>query len=48
LLVQNLFHSSSTLTLHHSLTALFTIAEHSYLAFEDGPPIFMQVFSDTT
>jgi hypothetical protein len=27
----------------HPLTVLFTIAKHSYLAFEDGSPIFLQV-----
>jgi hypothetical protein len=26
---------------------LFTIAEYSYLAFEDGPPLFMQIFFHT-
>lgn len=35
--------SSHRLAFHLSLTLLFTIAKHLYLAFEDGSPILQQI-----
>lgn len=40
-----IFFTSHRLTFHLSLTLLFTIANHSYLALEDGSPIMMLIIN---